>query len=1734
MATPVAPPGFELDENPAKSTPPPPEGFVADAPSTPATPPPPHGFSLDVAPKRTAKELAEDDTFDPAGHAVENPGDFELAYEAQKARDNRSFGQKALAAGKVLATPSTYVNAGKGVMNFVRGFDDIATNIAGTPILRTIATGGVVPASALGAPARPEETRLAERTLAAQHGEESIKHVLTAVGSAADAIDPSTWLYETPEMKEHQARLNFQDRVEVARKAALLAKGQPIDTGAVAGIYHAAGQQPSQEVGPQALKEMGVPQADLPTVERMATSSDPVNIALAAAPGLPGAAKVGGAITEAAGNVLSGTGTAIRAAGHVLNPLTSLRRLVNPTAISTDAAKEGGARGLQGLGSILAQQGRELRTGTPSALTTKAATAAATGQSAIGTNLQRAVGDTAGRAVTTAVGMAPVNAALSDGNPEDFARSEVGAAAFGVGLGAFARNRKILVEAVRPHLRSEGARALAEAGEGNDPLAARSATYVMGLPEEARDRVLETIGALQGLPATTPTGPKRAKLYVLSDADYQNVIAQKFGMHKAAMGGGRGFFLTDDGQAFINGEYHSGLPASELSHTIGHEFGGHAAINIMRAAGAKGGALYDGLMNTVKENLMPSGRVSPEFYRFIAEYNRAFDPTGQTKRLDPRNPEAIEEWISEQAGHIIAGKGVGELALPRNIQDKIHDGIGRFMGGMIGMDTREVGTKTHFGRQEVGEITKAVQDTLEQVVGMKLRDGAEMPEAPKTDTTRIAELQTVIDTPRPAQGSPLEAVQQWNEAQRAAREELATLAPGQSTTPTEATQAASPPPVPIPAPAAPAPVVAPIEPTAPAQKPPEVLPPAANPPQPTPTNEPRPTQPAPAFDIPEKSAGTAVIPERPAPETEPAPLSEETITKIAAEAGQAVVAARAGTKKKASTLPKETTDAQVDAVTAEHDKGLPANYQGVRSRTDALGKTTISGTFNPKRAFDAFLLKLADLSPKHVGILQSIQAKLGQTVTVNYGHAPHEDGEVTKGGRKTAQAASSAQARASGETTAQNEDKNFIPLEVRFNKGKDTPSITVIGASPEKLLNNFNHAAKAVAEVIKKLGIEFELPYRDIHDPRLVADMKAVALNHANGWKGDGSAKIEGFPDTTIPQPGEGFKPIDIPTDRFEFLNLMLGDESAKTGVRGLSPEQRLKQGLAVKNQIPMTDAGETNPLREAINASKGPVTGADGKETTWSRATLENPLSEALRVDLINEVKPEVNNEDASIRPHGYAGDISRFFAEGSPNRNFSAAGFLPDTGAPKAGGNVESLASLPRDKFRRQYVVHFDTRPGAEERIESIMRDGLKSGMVSTDIDNFTPEETVGKNAPARGWARASGADKPGAIAYVIEDKSVPRDSRMKPGTKPVAWVRLTKEGQSVHDALTELSPPKTAKEKAQERIAARSKPETIPMANGSITKGPSVQFLPAFHGTPHKVDKFSTDKIGTGEGAQVYGWGLYFAENEKVGEEYRKVLSAKEGNLVRQVKDRTGFALPDGAIRAALQFTSRDGETEDAARRAQYASAELRSLAPAEVLAVAKAARESIGGNAYTVDIDAEPHELLDWDKSLKDQHPKIQEALAKLDPDSYSPSGNDYDANEVGQQIYHRLWENLIRTGKAQPAKEKQKQASDTLQKLGIVGIQYLDEGSRVNVSRDEYGQWNVESQNAVHGTFGTREAAEKFAKGIKATRNFVVFDDSRITITHENGEPVTPKERREALGQRQGAKEAARARLEAAK
>lgn len=64
-------------------------------------------------------------------------------------------------------------------------------------------------------------------------------------------------------------------------------------------------------------------------------------------------------------------------------------------------------------------------------------------------------------------------------------------------------------------------------------------------------------------------------------------------------------------------------------------------------------------------------------------------------------------------------------------------------------------------------------------------------------------------------------------------------------------------------------------------------------------------------------------------------------------------------------------------------------------------------------------------------------------------------------------------------------------------------------------------------------------------------------------------------------------------------------------------------------------------------------------------------------------------------------------------------------------------------------------------------------------------------------------------------------------------------------------------------------------------------------AYHGTNRTVEKFRLEKIGTGEGAQAFGWGLYFSSSESIARWYADKLGAKK-NVLFQVPERLRDAL------------------------------------------------------------------------------------------------------------------------------------------------------------------------------------------------------------------------------------------------
>ena len=154
-------------------------------------------------------------------------------------------------------------------------------------------------------------------------------------------------------------------------------------------------------------------------------------------------------------------------------------------------------------------------------------------------------------------------------------------------------------------------------------------------------------------------------------------------------------------------------------------------------------------------------------------------------------------------------------------------------------------------------------------------------------------------------------------------------------------------------------------------------------------------------------------------------------------------------------------------------------------------------------------------------------------------------------------------------------------------------------------------------------------------------------------------------------------------------------------------------------------------------------------------------------------------------------------------------------------------------------------------------------------------------------------------------------------------------------------------------------------------------------AYHGSPHDFDAFSMDKIGTGEGAQAYGHGLYFADREGVARSYRDALASNvkktpftPQELTDSIASSLGTKDPQ-AVFAELQKRQSDGLGKTYGQMYSDALPKLTSLQ--DVQAAMKSP-----GHMYEVNINADSEHFLDWDKPLSEQHPKVQESLERVNP------------------------------------------------------------------------------------------------------------------------------------------------------
>jgi hypothetical protein len=156
-------------------------------------------------------------------------------------------------------------------------------------------------------------------------------------------------------------------------------------------------------------------------------------------------------------------------------------------------------------------------------------------------------------------------------------------------------------------------------------------------------------------------------------------------------------------------------------------------------------------------------------------------------------------------------------------------------------------------------------------------------------------------------------------------------------------------------------------------------------------------------------------------------------------------------------------------------------------------------------------------------------------------------------------------------------------------------------------------------------------------------------------------------------------------------------------------------------------------------------------------------------------------------------------------------------------------------------------------------------------------------------------------------------------------------------------------------------------------------------AWHGTPHiwAEPKVDLGKVGTGEGAQAYGWGFYAAGKKGVADYYRDTLSAGQPrlNAARDIVAKyTGEGgLPDDGVRSLLRLAH---DTDPAAPKlAGWQVPLVRGMTMADRRAMLDEIRATQPGSLYRLELQPEETDYLHWDKPLSEQSDKVKAALEK---------------------------------------------------------------------------------------------------------------------------------------------------------
>lgn len=259
-------------------------------------------------------------------------------------------------------------------------------------------------------------------------------------------------------------------------------------------------------------------------------------------------------------------------------------------------------------------------------------------------------------------------------------------------------------------------------------------------------------------------------------------------------------------------------------------------------------------------------------------------------------------------------------------------------------------------------------------------------------------------------------------------------------------------------------------------------------------------------------------------------------------------------------------------------------------------------------------------------------------------------------------------------------------------------------------------------------------------------------------------------------------------------------------------------------------------------------------------------------------------------------------------------------------------------------------------------------------------------------------------------------------------------------------------------------------------------------AYHGSPYTFDHFDLGAIGTGEGNQAHGWGLYFAQDKKIAENYKDILGANSGEVITGktkykinedgdwYDENTGNIIDDiTPLSMALTEVLETGNSNKAIEHLQEFIKSKEGKTAQTVISQVKRAKEAIkllkknefAGHeqktAFEVEIP-EDNELIDEFKNINEQPRKVQAAIRKAWKEiGYKSSALQYMS---GREFYKQLASEL----------GGEKAASEKLNSLGVKGITYdgLVDGKCFVVFDDKaiqiINRYNQEHKGAYAGAY----------------------------------------------------------------